>query len=439
MSKCPKCGKEIGNQLFCDACGTRMTQQTVAADAPLPGRKCPKCGANAGEGKFCERCGARLDTQPPVPPQPGSAYRPPSQAPGAVPPPYPPQNHPPFTQAQQPKKKSAVPIVITIAAVVALLAVAAIVLIFVLKPGSSDDTAPNAAGTVSTAASAADGTVPSAAAATAPTTATQPTTAAALKMPAVKNQKLTDAKKQLESFGVTIVEKYEFSDTVPKDSVISQSVAEGATLHKGDTVTLTISKGSDVSPYDYQQKLTGTAASGSSFGTAVLYEWKNGDWSPVATYNAAVGANGIGAASEGSSLSPQGVHKMGAVLTAQSFSTNMNVYKVNSNTCVVDDSGSALYNQIMDKGSVPSGTHYDNIGKGLTDGSTNAMIYIEHNGSGFSSNNVVPGKGSAIGIRGRTGSLTGTYGDVDISASDMVDLLSRLDAGKNPMIELKTN
>ena len=69
---------------------------------------------------------------------------------------------------------------------------------------------------------------------------------------------------------------------------------------------------------------------------------------------------------------------------------------------------------------------------------TVVTIYIEHNGNGFSSDNVRPGYGSAIGLRGQNGSLSPTYGDVDISANDMKDLLSKLDADKNPVIEIKT-
>ena len=95
-------------------------------------------------------------------------------------------------------------------------------------------------------------------------------------------------------------------------------------------------------------------------------------------------------------------------------------------------------NQILDKSSIPSGTHYDNIGNGLTNGTTYATIYIEHNGDGFSSDNVVSNKGSAIGVRGQYGSLKPNYGDVDISSADMKDLLSKLDADKTPMIEIKT-
>ena len=169
-----------------------------------------------------------------------------------------------------------------------------------------------------------------------------------------------------------------------------------------------------------------------------MYEWQEGDWSKIATYDATVGSNGIGNTREGSSTSPKGIHKLGVVLSSSSVSTNMDTYSATSNTCVIDDTGSSYYNQIMEKSSVPSGTHYDNIGKGLTDGSTYATIYIEHNGSGFSSANVVSGNGSAIGLRGQNGSLSPTYGDVDISASDMRDLLSKLDYNKNPVIELKT-
>ena len=257
-------------------------------------------------------------------------------------------------------------------------------------------------------------------------------------MPNCEKKKYSIVKTQLEGMGLVVDESYEFSDEVEKDYVIYQMDAEGSQLQKGDTVSLTISKGSDKCPYEYEQKLTVTASSGSSYATAVLYEWHEGDWSKIATYDATVGSNGIGNTREGSSTSPKGIHKLGVVLSSSSVSTNMDTYTATSNTCVIDDTGSSYYNQIMEKGNVPSGTHYDNIGRGLTDGSTYATIYIEHNGSGFSSTNVISGNGSAIGLRGQNGSLSPTYGDVDISASDMRDLISKLDYNKNPVIELKT-
>lgn len=198
------------------------------------------------------------------------------------------------------------------------------------------------------------------------------------------------------------------------------------------------SGGSAECPYDYEQKLTVTAASGSSRADAVLYEWKNGSWKKIKTYNATVGSKGIGTPKEGVNITPEGIFRLGVVLSENNINTSLDTYKATSSTSVVDDPDSAYYNRIMETGSIPSGTHYDNIGEGLTDGTTYATIYIEHNGNGFSSKDVVPDKGSAIGLRGQNGSLSATYGDVDISAADMKDLLSRLRAAKNPMIEIKT-
>lgn len=192
-----------------------------------------------------------------------------------------------------------------------------------------------------------------------------------------------------------------------------------------------------LNPYDYSQKLTVTAPAGSSYGTATLYEWSDGDWSEIASYSCTVGKNGIGPGQEGSKRSPQGIHKLGVVLTSGSPETNMPIYSATSNTGVVDDTRSIYYNMILEKNQVPSGVSFDNIGAELTNGKTYATIFIEHNGSGFSSENVVSGGGSAIGLRGRYGTLGPTNGDVDISSSDMVDLLSLLDSEKNPMIEIK--
>ena len=259
---------------------------------------------------------------------------------------------------------------------------------------------------------------------------------AAVSMPACENKRLSDCQSNLKELGISVKVDYAFSDDVAEGYVVSQSIAKGTEVKQGDNVTLVVSKGAEKCPYDYQQKLTVTAASGSSNASAVLYEWKNGDWKKLASYSAAVGSNGIGNTREGSSTSPKGIHKLGVVLSSDSVNTNLKTYRVTSNTCVIDDTSSSYYNQIMEIGEVPSGAHCDNIGKGLTNGSTYATIYIEHNGSGFSSTGVVSGNGSAIGLRGQYGSLSATYGDVDISANDMKDLLSRLDVNKKPVIEL---
>lgn len=257
-----------------------------------------------------------------------------------------------------------------------------------------------------------------------------------ISMPSCENRKYETVKSQLEDLGMIVEKEEAFSDDVSQGYIISQDISKGTIVSVGTTVVVTVSKGEDISPYDYEQKLVVTASKGSSYGEAVLYEWENGDWSEIASYDVTVGSNGIGSAKEGSSTTPKGLHKLGVILASDYVDSNMDIYRATSNTCVIDDSDSSYYNQIMEKYNVPSSAHYDNIGKGLTNGTTYAMIYIEHNGSGFSSENVVAGKGSAIGVRGQYGSISPTYGDVDMSASDMRNLISNLDANKNPMIEL---
>lgn len=280
-------------------------------------------------------------------------------------------------------------------------------------------------------------------------------------VPSCKGKSVDEAKQELEKMGCLVKTEYQFSDTIPRDTIISQTVKTEADS-KTIIVVLIISLGSEnqsdnvpgnqteqttekatekpteKAPEGYSQKLKVTAKKGSSNARAALYEWQDGKWKELASYHAAVGVNGIGDHNEGQHITPQGIYKLGVVLSKENVGTNLRTYHATSNTCVVDDTGSRYYNQIMEKGSIPAGTHYDNIGNGLTNGTTYATIYIEHNGDGFSPDNVVANKGSAIGVRGQYVELKPNYGDVDISSADMKDLLSRLDANKTPMIEIKT-
>ena len=258
-------------------------------------------------------------------------------------------------------------------------------------------------------------------------------------MPYFVNEEISVVEEQLREMGIEREILYEFHDTYAENRVISQSIAAGTELQGNEFLTLTVSKGSDVCPYDYSQKLVVSSSRNSSYATASLYEWNEGDWQLVTSYNATVGSNGIGQAYEGSKRTPKGLFKLGIVLTARSLNTNMDTYYVTSTTCVVDDPDSRYYNCIMDRSQIPSGTSYDMIGKGLNNGTSNAFIYIEHNGTGLSSDGVVAGAGSVMGVRGTYQQLSPTFGDVHISASDMLDLLSKLDSAKNPMIELTTN
>ena len=318
----------------------------------------------------------------------------------------PPQNRQPGQPAPQKKtNKKAVTAIIVLSSVIIVAAITLIV--FLLLPRSDNPTSDPSSGSISSGS-------------------------ASITMPNCVNMSMEYAKTNLENAGLDVVTEYEYSNDVTKDSVIKQSIDADSQVESGSTVTLTVSKGADTSPYDYDQKLTVSAASGSSSATATLYEWKNGDWSEVAVYNAIVAENGIGATSEGAKTSPEGTHKLGIVLTKGDVSTDMATYSATPNTGVVSDIHSSYYNQIFEKSDAPTLNNFDIVYEEFD----KAEIFIEFNGNGFSSEGVDPAAGSAMFLRGRNKSRPSTDGDVDISSSDMSDLLSRLDPNKNPVIEL---
>ena len=73
MATCPNCGNTTGEgAIFCDQCGTRLSQPEAAAPqaAPAPAGGsmiCPSCGAGNVPGEaFCDFCGSPLDAPEPV-------------------------------------------------------------------------------------------------------------------------------------------------------------------------------------------------------------------------------------------------------------------------------------------------------------------------------------------------------------------------------------
>ena len=73
MANCPNCGNTTGEgALFCDQCGTRLSQPEAAAPqaAPAPAGGsmiCPSCGAGNVPGEaFCDFCGSPLEAPEPT-------------------------------------------------------------------------------------------------------------------------------------------------------------------------------------------------------------------------------------------------------------------------------------------------------------------------------------------------------------------------------------
>lgn len=258
-------------------------------------------------------------------------------------------------------------------------------------------------------------------------------------VPAMENLMQEDAAAAAEEAGLTVTVEEAYHESIEAGVVISQEPAADTTAARGSVVTLTVSIGRDpVCPYDYTQKVVVKAAPGSSSATLTLYEWAEGDWAQKFSCTAKVGENGIGASyGEGRRMTPQGTFKLGVALTANSLNNaTWPVYYVSSNTCVVDDASSPMYNTIQNISSLPYGVGYDAIGQTIVNGYSEVCIYIEHNGDGFSNNGVVAGKGSLITLCGRNNALKPTAGCVDITAGDMRTLLAYLDNEQNPHIEM---
>lgn len=329
-------------------------------------------------------------------------------------------------------------VLIAILIVLTVLVVAAIgVFTFVvIRMDDSDDRTQEATASTSVENSDEEKTVETAA------STASATTDNSVEMLSAVGKKGSDAQRELQEIGLKVETTEEINANVPKGYVIRQSVEAGRSLQKGSTVMLFVSKGSGVNSEPYNQKVVVTAKSGSSYGTLRLYDWENGDWEKKLECKATVGKNGGISSdnSESNTLTPKGSFHLGRVLTVSSQDTKMDQYFVTSNTVVCDDVNyPSLYNQIFERGSLPSDVSADKVGEKLMSGQNNALIFIEHNGNGFSSAGVSIDNSSVITICGCYSDIAPTYGCIDISASDMVMLLSILDANKNPYIITETN
>lgn len=237
---------------------------------------------------------------------------------------------------------------------------------------------------------------------------------------------------------LTFAEAY--SSAVAANYIMEQNLPEGSELTAETVVVLTVSKGPDVAPEGYNQKVVVNAEAGSSYGTLTLYDWENGQWVAKLMCDATLGSNGISPEyGEGKKRTPEGTYKLGVALTANALSNpTWPAHIVTSDTCVVDDVNSPLYNTIQSIQSLGGSASYDPIGRTITQGTCNVCIYIEHNGNGYTSDNVVAGNGSVITICGRNPAIKPTFGCIDISAANMNNLLSMLSYEKNPHIEIYT-
>ena len=431
---CPICGKELRDDAkFCAGCGWKIP-------------RCPNCGKLlSSQARFCAGCGAQI-SEAAVPAAPKTVAVEQKKQPTAAAKPK------QVTPAKPQKKKQGGWVSVLIAVIVVLALLAGLIwggikllgkLDIIKSPDRSgnhvsrdvdDEDEEDEAETDEESSEEAE-----AEAVTEPAPEEAPAVAEPeTLMPDCVGALCEEAVASLYEMGCSVSVEYIYSDDVAENYVVSQSVPADTDLAAGAEILLTVSKGSGNAPEGYNQKVVVTAAAGSSYGTLKLYDWEDGQWVEKLSCDATVGSNGIADDyGEGRKKSPQGVFKLGVALSANSIPNNSWPYQLmTADDCVVDDVDSSYYNTIQDIDDLPSGVSYDPIGDTLVRGYSNICIYIEHNGSGRDSTNVVAGMGSVITICGRTGGLEPTAGCVDISSSNMTTLMGMLDYSKNPHIEI---
>lgn len=227
----------------------------------------------------------------------------------------------------------------------------------------------------------------------------------------------------------------ETTTTAPTTEAVTEATTEAPTTEETTEATTEEAE----CPYEYSQKITVTAHAGSTSGTLTVYNWEHGDWVNKYSVTCVLGRNGIGSDyGEGKGVTPMGTFKLGFVMANVDPKNNMNFKLASDTAAIVDDTESELYNTLVDTNTVGD-VSVDHVGSNIVNGKLNAIIFIEHNGDGLSSEGVTPGKGSVITICGNYSNVSETAGCIDISAENMTELLKLLDGSMNPHIEITLN
>ena len=160
-----------------------------------------------------------------------------------------------------------------------------------------------------------------------------------------------------------------------------------------------------------------------------MYEKNGSAWDCVLETNGAVGKNGVSDKSrEGDYCTPKGIFPLGFAFGTESLNgLGIEYRQINGNCYWVDDTESPLYNQWVESSNISwnSAEHLIDYPQAYK-----YSVVINYNMSP-----VVAGKGSAIFLHCMTGNYTA--GCVAVPENDMLYILKRLDAAKNPIIIIK--
>lgn len=192
-------------------------------------------------------------------------------------------------------------------------------------------------------------------------------------------------------------------------------------------------------PYT-QQKLE--LVSSGNTATLTLSEWqKDGTWLELCSVPAHIGKNGVTwNKQEGDMATPAGEFDILYYLGTVDRHSKLTYTAISDGDVWVSDPDSAFYNTLQrNSGSRDwDSAQAENLYRKFHDDYSAACIMFGYNGDGLHSGTAVSGRGSDIFIDGvgARGNLTSGYGDIKITASDMLMLLGYLDSDKHPTLSI---
>ena len=166
-----------------------------------------------------------------------------------------------------------------------------------------------------------------------------------------------------------------------------------------------------------------------------LEEWEDDGWVSKFQTTAYIGRNGTSTNTrEGDGKTPEGTFNILFCYGISQPTTQLRFRQINNGDVFVDDIYSRYYNAIVSSSQISAEASREDTYSQLNRNLFTACIFFDFNGDGETAYTSVSGNGSVRILRGKTGRLEATRGDIDISSRDMTTLLSYLDSSKHPII-----
>ncbi len=180
--------------------------------------------------------------------------------------------------------------------------------------------------------------------------------------------------------------------------------------------------------------------SNGTLATLYVEEYQNGEWITLFTTTARVGNNGVSEDyGEGKQATPKGTFDILFAIGLSKPDTGLRYRTLQDGDVWVDDANSQYYNTIQRGPANGRWNSAENIYVQASQNYWTHCILFNYNGDCETAGSAESGRGSAmyLGGVGYNGDMNNSYGDIKVSANDMLTILSLLDSAKNPQIIVK--